>query len=86
MYVVAGGLDKSIYYLDTKGKLLKEIKSVTYSIDKLRKSKGERVPEKRESAANFIRTIQNKDNTETLVVLGTNNHMNVVELYTFLIL
>ncbi|WP_343330729.1 PQQ-binding-like beta-propeller repeat protein [Polaribacter staleyi] len=85
MFVVAGGLDKSMYYLDAKGKFLKEIKSATYSIEKVRKSTtGTRVPNKSESAANFIRTIQNKDNTETLVVLGTNNHMNVVgTLYFF---
>ena len=84
IYVVAGGLDKSIYYLDVKGKMLKEIKSTTYSIEKPRKSRGARVPEKSVSTANFIRTIQNKDKTETLVVLGTNNHMNVVgTLYFF---
>lgn len=34
--------------------------------------------------SNFIRTIKNEDDTETLVVLGTNNHMQVVgTLYFF---
>ena len=83
-YVVAGGFDTNIYYLTAKGKLFKKIDFRTFSIEKTRKFKGKRVPEGNESMSNFIRTIKKPDGNETLVVLGTNNHMqNVGTLYFF---
>ena len=84
MYVVAGGFDKKIYYLDTKGKEVKEIETSTFSIEKSYKKVGQKRAPNNVSMTNFIRVVENKDQTETLVVLGTNNHMqNVGTLYFF---
>ena len=76
-YVVAGGFDKSIYYLSPKGKEVKEIKSKSYSIEKPWSKYEKEMPESNVSTANFIRSVKKADGTEVLVVLGTNNHMNV---------
>lgn len=83
-YVVAGSFDKSIYYLSPKGKEVKEIKSSTYSIEKPWSKYKKNIPENHVSVSNFIRPLKNADGSETLVVLGSNNHMNVVgTLYFF---
>lgn len=76
-YVVAGGFDKSIYYLSPNGKMLKEIKSSTYSIEKPWAQFKKDLPESNVSTANFIRPIPKKNGDDVLAVLGTNNHMNV---------
>ncbi|UMB61741.1 hypothetical protein MHL31_05920 [Lutibacter sp. A80] len=86
-FVVAGGFDKSIYYISSEGKEVKEIKSKTYSIEKPWSKYKKEMPESNVSTANFIRSIKKEDGTEVLVVLGTNNHMNVPgTLYFFYIL
>ena len=83
-FVVAGGFDNSIYYLNAEGKFVKKIDSKPYSKEKLRQFRGKRVPKENVSMSNFIRTIKNPDGKETLVVLGTNNHMQTVgTLYFF---
>ena len=84
MYVVAGGFDTNMYYLNARGEFLKKIDFRTFSKEKTRKFKGKRVPKGNESMSNFIRTIKKPDGKETLVALGTNNHMqNVGTLYFF---
>lgn len=76
-YVVAGGFDKNIYYLSSKGKVLKVIQSNVFSVEKPRSKYRTDLPKPNECTANFIRTIKMKDGSQNLVVLGTNNHMNV---------
>ncbi|TYA71725.1 hypothetical protein [Seonamhaeicola marinus] len=76
-YVVAGGFDKNIYYLSKDGKLIKRIHSNSFSIEKPRSKYRKDIPKPNECTANFIRTIKMKDGSQNLVVLGTNNHMNV---------
>lgn len=76
-YVVAGGFDKNIYYLSPKGALLKTIHSSTFSIEKPWSKYKKEMPKSNECAANFIRPIKKSDGTEVLLVLGSNNHMNV---------
>lgn len=86
-YVVVGGFDKSIYYLSSKGKEVKEIKSKSYSIEKPRSNSNKEIPESNVSTANFIRSVKKEDGSEVLVVLGSNNHMNVPgTLYFFNVL
>ncbi|MCL7754587.1 PQQ-binding-like beta-propeller repeat protein [Polaribacter sp. Z022] len=83
-YVVAGGFDNSIYYLSANGKFVKKINSKPYSKERLREFRGKKIPKENVSMSNFIRTIKNPDGKETLVVLGTNNHMQTVgTLYFF---
>ncbi|WP_211344291.1 PQQ-binding-like beta-propeller repeat protein [Flavivirga rizhaonensis] len=74
-YVVAGGFDKSIYYISPNGELIKEIKSSTFSIENPRRKSNKNLPEKYVSTSNFIRTVTKADGSQSLVVLGTNNHM-----------
>ena len=82
--IVAGGFDKSIYYLSSKGELVKEIKSSTFSIEKPWSKFKTEIPDSNVSTSNFIRPVKKADGTEILVVLGTNNHMNVAgTLYFF---
>ena len=72
-YVVCGGLDKNVYYLDGNGKLIKTLESKTYSHESpfgLGK-----LPDKNRHTANFIRAAKQKDGSELLVILGTANHM-----------
>ncbi|MGY6650246.1 hypothetical protein [Wenyingzhuangia sp. IMCC45574] len=76
-YVVAGGFDKSIYYLSPKGVLVKEIKSSTFSIEKPWSKSKKLLPKPAIATANFIRTVKQKNGDDVLAVLATNNHMNV---------
>ena len=69
-YVVCGGFDMSIYYLDASGALVKEIESSTYSQEN---SWGDDAPPDGIHIANFIRTIRQSDGTEDLVVHGCIN-------------
>ncbi|WP_152285545.1 hypothetical protein [Flavicella marina] len=83
-FVVAGGFDKKIYYLSSGGALVKEIPTSVFSIEKPYSGAGKILPKPNECVANFIRTIKNADNEEILVVLGSNNHMQVAgTLYFF---
>jgi len=76
-YVVAGGFDKNIYYISSKGKLVKQINSSVFSIEKTRVRNNKEVPPTNVSTANFIRTIQKQNGEEFLVLLATNNQMNI---------
>lgn len=72
-YVVCGGFDKSIYYLAANGTKIKEIKSDSYSQEKVWGTGV--LPPNYTHTANFIRRIRKADGNDVLVVLGTNNHM-----------
>ncbi|WP_010135928.1 PQQ-binding-like beta-propeller repeat protein [Ochrovirga pacifica] len=76
-YVVAGGFDTSLYYLSAQGTLIKEIKTSRFSIEKPWSKNKKELPKAGIATANFIRPYQKSDGTNGLVVLGTNNHMNV---------
>lgn len=83
-YVVAGGFDKKIYYLSSKGELVKEITTSVFSVEKPYKSATKLVPKPNECVSNFIRTIKNSEGQEILVILGSNNHMQMAgTLYFF---
>lgn len=85
-YVVAGGYDTSIYYLDPKGTLLKTLPSTSYSIDKARsgQKKGKRTPEDGVHIASFIRPVAKADGTEMLIVHSQVNSMQASgSIYTF---
>lgn len=75
-YVVCGGYDNSIYYLNAQGEEIKELKSSTYSKMKGFGDASERKdPPKNTHIANFLRPVKMADGTEKLAVLGTNNSM-----------
>lgn len=76
-YVVAGGFDKRIYYLSKDGVLIKELKTENFSIEKPWGKGFKKTPKPNVSTVNFIRPLRRINGDEILVVLGTNNHMNV---------
>lgn len=82
-FVVAGGFDKKIYYLSPSGDLIKEINSKTFSIEKPWSKYKKDIPESNVCTANFIRSLKRADGSEVLVVLGSNNHMNVPGTFYF---
>ncbi len=84
-YVVCGGYDNSIYYLNTSGEELKEIKSSTYSVEKGFGDASEiKMPPKNTHIANFLRSVKKADGSEILAVLGTNNSMQTTgSIYLF---
>lgn len=71
-YVVCGGYDNNIYYLNANGTLKQTLASSSYSVSSV--FKGIDAPDKT-NIANFIRKIKKADGTELMVVLGTNNSM-----------
>lgn len=74
-YVVCGGFDNSVYYLNVQGEEVKELKSSTYSVEK---PWGDGIiPEKFVHMSNFLRPLKKADGSEALAILGTNNHMQV---------
>jgi WD40 repeat protein len=76
-YVVCGGYDNSIYYVSSKGKLIKEIPSKGYSIEKsYSKRKDAILPDAGNHLANFLRPMKQGDGTEILVVHGAQHSMN----------
>ncbi|WPR71400.1 hypothetical protein SLW70_15910 [Flavobacterium sp. NG2] len=75
-YVVCGGFDKSIYYLNAQGKEIKQLKSKSYSVEKNFGEMESKVPENNTHTPNFIRPIPQADGTEVLAILGSNNHMS----------
>ncbi|WP_346882066.1 hypothetical protein [uncultured Algibacter sp.] len=84
-YVVAGGFDKNIYYISPEGQWVKTLKSSTYSDYKTKVNHSDK--KIKAHTANFIRPVDLKSGKQVLVVLGTNNHMNVPgSLYFFNIL
>ncbi|WP_075601957.1 outer membrane protein assembly factor BamB family protein [Saccharicrinis aurantiacus] len=84
-YVVCGDYSNSIFYLDVKGKKIKEVKSSTYSKEKTFGDVTEiKMPPKNTHIANFLRKVKLADGSEKLAVLGTNNSMQTTgSLYMF---
>ncbi|MGY5351242.1 outer membrane protein assembly factor BamB family protein [Wenyingzhuangia sp. IMCC45533] len=85
-YVVCGGFDLNIYYLDANnGKIVKEIPSATYSLQKpWNWAKSNYLPPNNRHYANFLRTITTPDGKPVLVLHGNDNHMqNFGYLYFF---
>ncbi len=75
-YVVCGGYDNSYYYLSSKGELVKEVDSKTYSIERpFSKAKHKELPPKGLHLTNFIRPAK-KEGKDILVVHGVQNSMN----------
>lgn len=80
-YIVCGGFDLSIYYLDASGELIKEIPSSTYSKET---TWGHDAPPSGTHVANFIRKIKQSDGTEDLVIHGcVNTNSTNGSLYFF---
>ncbi len=81
-YIVAGGYDTNIYYLDDKGKLIKTLPTSTYSKakawfkrDTTEVTKDTRLPKNNIEIANFLRPIKDKNGNSILVVHGAINSM-----------
>ncbi|MDO6760960.1 PQQ-binding-like beta-propeller repeat protein [Tamlana sp. 2_MG-2023] len=75
-YVVCGGYDNSFYYVTSEGKLVSEVASKTYSIEKpFGKAKHKVLPPKGLHVTNFIRPAK-KEGKDILVVHGVQNSMN----------
>ncbi len=81
-YVVVGGYDKNLYYLNANGELEKTIASSTYSIDK---SWGKGiVPPKFLHITNFIRPVKIDENNDNLVIHGVlNSNSGTGTVYEF---
>ncbi len=71
-YVVCGGFDNNIYYLNSDGSLKQTLESSSYS--KNRVFGGFSAPQNKH-IANFVRKVTKADGTEQLLVIGTNNSM-----------
>ncbi|WP_139957420.1 PQQ-binding-like beta-propeller repeat protein [Flavicella sediminum] len=83
-YVVCGGFDTNIYYLNTDGSLKQTLASSSYSVNTV--FAGENAPNNTH-IANVLRKIKKADGTEYLCVLATNNSMQVPgNVYVFNIL
>lgn len=84
-YVVCGGFDKNIYYLNSQGQEVLTVQSSTYSIEKVW-GEGE-LPPANTHIANFLRPMKLKSGKEVLVMHGTNNLMQAKgTLYLFEVL
>lgn len=68
-YVVCGGFDKSIYYLNNKGKMVKEVSSYAYSNENPG-AYSKAIPDSGCHLANFIRPIAKADGSQVLAVQG----------------
>lgn len=81
-YVVVGGYDKNLYYLNTNGALVKTIASSTYSIDR---SWGKGIiPPKYLHITNFIRSTPVDKDNDNIVVHGVlNSNSGTGSLYEF---
>lgn len=71
-YVVCGGFDKNLYYLDATGQVVKILESSTYSKER---PWGDEKWVGYGHTTNFIRKIPQPNGSERLAVLGTMNHM-----------
>jgi hypothetical protein len=69
-YVVCGGYDTNIYYLDGQGKPVKIIESKSYSLERPWGKSEQRIPPNKRHIANFLRPIHRADGTEALAVHG----------------
>jgi hypothetical protein len=75
-YVVCGGFDKSIYYLSSRGQMVKEVPSSGYSVAKpWGNIPGKPRPPAGLHAANFLRKVERPDGSEILAVHGSMNGM-----------
>jgi len=74
-YVVGGGYDNSYYYVSPKGKLISEIASKTYSLEKPYSKAKKVLPPKGLHLTNFLRPAK-LNGKEILVVHGVQNSMN----------
>ncbi|MGA9639457.1 hypothetical protein [Flavobacterium sp.] len=80
-YVVCGGYDKNIYYLNADGTIKQTLASSTYSVNTV--FGGATAPTK-VHIANFIRKVKKADGTDMVAVIGTNNSMQVTgNIYLF---
>ncbi|MFI3318045.1 MAG: hypothetical protein SNH88_02530 [Rikenellaceae bacterium] len=76
-YVVCGGRDLNIYYLEADGKLKLTLPSSAYSLETPYSKFATDNPPSNICTPNFIRPIKKSNGKEAIVVLGSNNHMNV---------
>ncbi|WP_111708894.1 PQQ-binding-like beta-propeller repeat protein [Lutibacter citreus] len=76
-YVVCGGYDKSIYYLSSEGKLVKEISSYNYSVENPWQPYPKAIPDSTCHIANFIRKVKKADGKEVLAVHGVIHTMAI---------
>lgn len=81
-YIVCGGFDKNVYYLNVDGSLKQTLEASTYSVNKTHR--GVTAPPSNTHIANFVRKIKKSDGTDMLAILGTNNSMQVTgNIYLF---
>ncbi|WP_303317244.1 hypothetical protein Q4Q34_01815 [Flavivirga abyssicola] len=76
-YVVAGGYDKSMYYLSASGDLVKEMSSYTYSVDSPWQPYSKPIPDYNCHLSNFIRKVKKANGEEVLAVQGVVHTMAV---------
>ncbi len=70
-YIVCGGYDTKIYYLDPKGQLVKKLDTENFGIDK---PWGKTVkPEDNRFVANFLRPMSKSNGTQILMIQGSIN-------------
>ena len=74
-YVVCGDFTNQIYYLTNKGDLVKTIHSKSYSDLVVWGNAFDKLSEKGDSYANFLRTIPREEGGDLLVLHASNNHM-----------
>ncbi len=74
-YVVCGDFTNQIYYLSDKGELVKTIHSKNYSTLNVWGNNFDKIAEKGDSYANFLRTIPRAEGGDLLVLHASNNHM-----------
>ena len=74
-YVVCGGYDNSFYYVSPEGKLISEIASKTYSVEKPFSKAKKSLPPTGLHLTNFLRPAK-LNGKEILVVHGVQNSMN----------
>ncbi|MFC7293079.1 hypothetical protein [Hirschia litorea] len=83
-YVVAGGFDTNIYYLNADGERVKTIPSQSYSVEKSWGMNGKKYPQVKSHVANFLRPVQLENNENILVMHGAINQNNATgSLYLF---
>ncbi|MDW5288096.1 hypothetical protein [Formosa sp. PL04] len=75
-YVVCGGYDNSFYYVSSKGELISEIASSTYSVEKPFSKAAKDLPPSGLHITNFLRPAKLANGKEILVVHGVQNSMN----------
>jgi len=83
-YIACGGYDKNLYYLSNSGKLVKKIRSNTYSREKSWGKGPKRIPPKGVHSINFMRPARGAGGRDLLVVHGVMHGMSSTgSLYFF---